>query len=96
MRKSVVQPDSRLIVDKERLDQVEKTQSQQSQTPTQSIRLLLNPEEAAAALGVHRSRIWVLLGQKKLRGIKIGKARRFPISELTAFIDAEMAAQNGE
>lgn len=72
---------------------MEKTQTS---TLVQPIRLLLTPEEAAGALGLHRSRIWMLMGQGKLRGIKIGKSRRFLLTELNEFIAREMAEQHGE
>lgn len=59
-------------------------------------RLLLTVDETAAALGLHRSRIWPLIAQQKLRSLKIGKSRRIPRTELDRFIADELARQLGE
>src|SRR5690242_9071564 len=59
-------------------------------------RLLLTVEQAAERLQLHRSRIWPLMAQGKLRGLKIGKSRRIPVFEVERFIREEFAEQFGE
>lgn len=54
--------------------------------PAQSIRLLLRPEEAAEALGISRSRFYVLLEREHIRSIKVGRSRRIPLAELERWI----------
>ena len=57
------------------------------------VRLLLRPEEGAEAIGVSRARFYELMAQGQIRSIKIGRSRRVPVSELNAWIAAELAAQ---
>lgn len=66
------------------------------QTAPSTDKLLLTVDEAATLLGLHRSRMWPLFAQKKIRSLKIGKSRRIPRAELEHFIADELASQYGE
>lgn len=55
-------------------------------------RLLLRPEEAAEVLGISRSRFYVLLAQKQIRSIKLGRSRRIPLVELERWIAQQVEA----
>ncbi len=59
-------------------------------------KLMVDVETAAEMLSVTRSLLYVLIARKRICSIKIGKSRRIAISELHRFVQAEMAAQNGE
>lgn len=50
-------------------------------------RLLYRPEEAAALLGVGRSRIYQLLAEGAIGSIQIGRSRRVPADALTAYVN---------
>ena len=47
---------------------------------------LLNINEAAATLGLGRSFVYTLVATGELMSIKIGRARRIPISAIDEFI----------
>jgi len=49
--------------------------------------LLVDAEGAARFLGCSRSTIYALLEKGELRGVKIGRARRFSISELKDLVE---------
>ncbi len=49
--------------------------------------LLVDAEGAARILGCSRSTIFMLRQQGLLRGVKLGRARRFPVSELRALVE---------
>jgi excisionase family DNA binding protein len=51
-------------------------------------RLLYTPVEAANALGISRSSLYVLLAQGAIRSIQIGGSRRIPVDALATFIDS--------
>jgi excisionase family DNA binding protein len=57
-------------------------------------RLLLRPEEGAEAIGVSRARFYELLAAGTIKSIKIGRSRRVPVSELTRWVETELAAQS--
>ena len=59
-------------------------------------RLLLTPEEAAAALGISRTRVYALLGARTIRSVRIGKVRRIAVAELEAFVERLHAESAGE
>ena len=59
-------------------------------------RLLVTPEEAAAALGISRTRVYALLGAKKIRSVRIGKVRRIAVAELEAFVERLHAEPSDE
>jgi excisionase family DNA binding protein len=50
-------------------------------------RLLLRAEEVAEELGIGRSTVYRLLQTGQLRGVLIGKARRFSRAEVEAFVE---------
>jgi len=54
--------------------------------PAATHRLLLTVPEAAVALGVCRSVVYELMASGELPNIKIGRARRIPISMLETFV----------
>lgn len=49
-------------------------------------RLLLTPVEAAAALGVSRTRIFALLATGAIESVQVGRSRRIPVSALEEFV----------
>jgi excisionase family DNA binding protein len=51
-------------------------------------KLLLSPTEAAAHLGIGRSKVYELLRLGQLRSVKIGASRRIPQAALADFIAA--------
>jgi excisionase family DNA binding protein len=54
----------------------------------QTRRLLYTPVEAARALGIGRSTLYTLLGQGRIRSVRVGGLRRIPIEELHDFVAA--------
>lgn len=55
--------------------------------------LLVDAEGAAHYLSCSRSTVYALIGKGELRGVKIGRARRFPITELQALVDRLSAGE---
>jgi excisionase family DNA binding protein len=49
--------------------------------------LLLDAQGAAQYLRVSRTTIYTLVEKGQLRGMKIGRSRRFSLRELQAFVD---------
>jgi len=49
-------------------------------------RLLLTPEEVAETLGVGRSTVYDLMRLRVLPSVKIGRARRVPVSSLREYV----------
>ncbi|MGC8633895.1 MAG: helix-turn-helix domain-containing protein [Candidatus Limnocylindrales bacterium] len=49
---------------------------------------LLSIAEAAAALGIGRSRLYEEIGTGRLRSLKVGRRRLVPASAITAYIEA--------
>ncbi len=49
-------------------------------------KLLLTPTEAAAVLGIGRSKVYELLQSGQLHSVRIGTCRRIPAEALTALI----------
>ena len=54
--------------------------------------LLLRPVEAAARLGIGRTKLYELMASGELRSVKIGGARRVSATALTEFVAALDAA----
>ena len=54
-------------------------------------RLLLRPEEVAAALGISRARVYELLASGSLPSVRIGRSRRIPLDALRAWVAAQAA-----
>jgi excisionase family DNA binding protein len=50
-------------------------------------KLLLTPEEAAEALSLGRTKVYQLIGEGRLRSVRIGKSRRVPASALAELVD---------
>ena len=55
---------------------------------------LLDINEAAAALGLGRSKTYELVQKGQLRSIKIGRSRRIPTGAISAFISEQLEAQS--
>jgi excisionase family DNA binding protein len=54
--------------------------------------ILFSPEGAAQLLGVSRSTIYKLAQQGLLRGVRVGRARRFSRQELESLVERLEAA----
>jgi excisionase family DNA binding protein len=50
-------------------------------------KLLLTPTEAAAALGIGRSKVYELMQTGQLQSVHIGACRRIPREALTTFLE---------
>lgn len=55
-----------------------------------SEKLLLKPEEAAAALGISRSRLYELMAAKLIPSVTIGRSRRVPAAALRVWVEGEI------
>lgn len=62
----------------------------------QSVRLLLTVPEVAVALGVGRSLVYELLITQQIPSLKIGRARRIPLTVLEGFIARQLTDQCSE
>ena len=60
------------------------------------MKLLLTMDEAAQALDVCRSVVYVLVRERQIASIKIGRARRVPVSSLEAFIAQQVGKSSGD
>lgn len=56
-------------------------------------KVLLTPVEAAAALGIGRSKLYQLLQSGRLASVRIGASRRIPASSLHNFVTDLPAAR---
>lgn len=52
--------------------------------------LLLRPMEAAAALGIGRSKVFALLASKELPSVHIGRSTRVPVEQLNEWIASQV------
>ena len=59
------------------------------------VKLLLTPKEAAETLGIGVSLLYILLSRKRILSVKVGRCRRIPVTELEAFVQAEVEAERG-
>jgi len=59
--------------------------------PSPIPRTLLTLEEAAEALNLSRSFVCVLVKDKRLVSLKIGKRRLVPVSEIEAFVSRSVS-----
>ena len=50
--------------------------------------LLVTAAEAAATLGVGRTKLYELINRGELRPVHIGRSLRIPVAELERFVDA--------
>lgn len=55
--------------------------------------LLVNPDEAAAMMGLHRSRIFPLLKSGAIPSVKIGRSRRIRTQDIELFIQRLLEEQ---
>ena len=65
-------------------------------SPLPSAQLLLTPAEAATLLHINRSTLYPLLMRGDIPSIRIGRARRIPVSALMRWIDQQVSAQRTE
>jgi excisionase family DNA binding protein len=49
--------------------------------------LLLTPEQAAASLGICRTKVYQLIGTGRLESVRIGTSRRIAVAALEEFIE---------
>ncbi len=54
-------------------------------------RLLLRPSEAAEAIGVSRSKAYVLIASGVLPSVRVGGCVRVPVAALKSWIDRQVA-----
>lgn len=50
-------------------------------------KLLLTPEEAAAALGICRSKLYELLQAGVIESVHIGASRRIPVAAMVEYVE---------
>lgn len=65
---------------------------------TSHMPLLLTAEEAAAQLGVGRTKMFALMSEGEIESVRIGRHRRIPADALTAYVHrlrAEQAVDRG-
>jgi excisionase family DNA binding protein len=55
--------------------------------------LLLKPTEAAAALGISRSKVYELLARRVIPSVRLDGSIRVPAIQLQAWIEAQMREQ---
>jgi excisionase family DNA binding protein len=72
------------------LREKEEDRKEQNQPRSSSIKLLLTMEEAAQALGLGRAFLYTLVMNKQIASVKIGRARRVPVSALETFIAQQL------
>ena len=60
--------------------------------PSMPETLALRPREAAAALGISERKFWELANRGEVPSVKLGRARRFPVDALRAWL-ADQAAK---
>ena len=58
-------------------------------------RILLRPEQAAAALAISRARLYQLLRDGTIASVKLGSSRRVPLADLVEYVDG-LKANDGE
>lgn len=51
-----------------------------------TLKVLLTPEEAAARLGIGRTKVFDLIANGRLKSVSIGRSRRVPTAALEAFV----------
>jgi excisionase family DNA binding protein len=56
-------------------------------------KLLLTPEEAAERLAISRTQLYALIKAKRIRSVKIGKARRISVAALEDFVAQSEASE---
>ncbi len=67
----------------------------QAPTPPRGTpRVMLTPEQAAAALNIGRTILFALIKSGELRSLRIGRARRIPLDEVEAYTARLTAEQH--
>jgi excisionase family DNA binding protein len=56
-------------------------------TDSIAVKVLYTPLEAASALGVSRSTLYLLLSSGQINSVKVGALRRIPVDALADFVD---------
>jgi excisionase family DNA binding protein len=51
------------------------------------VQLLLSPPQAARALAIGQRKLWELTNRGVIRAVRIGRAVRYDVRDLAAFID---------
>lgn len=72
------------------LREKEEDGKKQKHRQSSSVKLLLTMEEAAQALGLGRAFLYTLVMNKQIASVKIGRARRVPVSALETFIAQQL------
>lgn len=62
----------------------------------ESGRLLLTVDQAAGRLGLGKTKVYELLTSGELASVRIGAARRIPVSALEAYVERLLNDQLGE
>jgi len=72
------------------MDTTEPTETPDAPTATTlpAMKLLLTPAEAAMALSISRSLLYQLLMHKRIFSVKVGGARRIPLTAIHEYVDA--------
>jgi excisionase family DNA binding protein len=73
--------------------QADRFNSQAEKSPSALPRMSLRVDEAAATIGVSRSRVYELLKEGQLHGVKEGKSTLIPVREIQAMLDRLPAYQ---
>jgi excisionase family DNA binding protein len=55
--------------------------------------LAITPEACADALGLSRAKIYLLMDREGLPSVHFGKARKVPVEQLRAWLNARVAAE---
>jgi excisionase family DNA binding protein len=55
--------------------------------PPPVVQLLLSPPQAAQALAIGQRKLWELTNRGVIRAVRIGRAVRYDVRDLAAFID---------
>jgi excisionase family DNA binding protein len=84
-RLTAIEPQRKPVFD----ELIHGTASNESAIP---LKMLLKPQEAADALSIDRSTLYELLMDGTIPSIKIGRARRIPVSALEQWIADQIAA----
>jgi excisionase family DNA binding protein len=50
--------------------------------------------EVATAISMSPAKVWQLVASGELRSVKVGKSRRIPVVEVTAFVERHLNPEN--
>jgi excisionase family DNA binding protein len=85
-------PDRRVMVGQR---STETTEGSDMHTPSGPEPLLLRVPDAAARLGIGRSKFYELLHNKEIPTVRIGRAVRVPVAALRAWVEAKVDEDAG-